>query len=791
MLAAGSALGPYEILGPVGAGGMGEVYRAKDQRLGREVAVKILPEPFAQDAERLARFHREAKAVAALAHPNILILFDVGREQGISYAVMELLEGETLRRRVGRSPVPWRKTVELGIGLAEGLAAAHAKGIIHCDLKPENIFLTSDGQIKILDFGLVRLESRCSADQETLTFIPAQTQEAAVMGTAPYMSPEQVKGLSVDGRSDIFSLGCVLYEMVSGRPAFARKTRADTIAAILRDDPPGFATRGQECPAEVERVIHHCLEKNKEARFQSARDIAFALRAMLTDANLEKSSPVSQRRRWALLACLAVVLVTVFLAWAWTYRLRNHEENPPPSPAIDTVAVLPLANDSGDANMEFLGPGISESLAHSLSQLRALKVRPFSAVSRYKEQAIDPPTVGHDLRVQAIVLGRVAKHGDDLTISVELVNAPQNTIIWGKQFRRKYSEILAIQEEIATEIARKLSVRLSGEERQRLTKRYTENSQAYQLYLLGRYHSNKRTEEGIDKGFRYFQQATEEDPSYALAYAGLADSYALLAWYNFRPPKEFFLKAKAMALKALELDNSVAEAHASLAAILTNYDWDWSAAEKEYKLALDLNSNYATAHHWYSRFLSWMGRHQDAIAEAQLALELDPISPTVNSNLALIYYHARQYDLAIQKAQTTLEMDPKFALALETLGWSYVEKKKYDEALEIFERVIQLTGDQTLINNLAVIYAIQGHTDQARKVLDELMELAKRRYVQPSDIALIHALLGEKNQAFEWLNKAYDDRDSGLLLLKINPRLDCLRSDPRFSQLLRQMNLPP
>src|SRR5712692_7221079 len=478
-LTVGAKLSPYEILAPLGAGGMGEVYRARDTRLDRDVAIKVLPEHLAKDPQALARFEREAKAVAALSHPNILALYDVGSHQGVSYAVTELLEGETLRARLAQSAVPWRKAVEIGTAVAEGLAAAHSKGLIHRDLKPENIFLTSDGRVKILDFGLARWKPKPSATTDAAA--PTETEAGTVMGTVGYMSPEQIRGTAADAPSDIFSLGCVLYEMVTGQRAFARPTAPEALTAILNEEPPNLADSGKEIPPDLQGIIHHCLEKHVEQRFQSARDLAFALRAAggASGAGVLASPRARRKRlpRWVL-AGAAVVLLAGGSFFVW--RATGGR-------AIDSLAVLPFVNVGGDPNTEYLSDGITENLINSFSQLPKLRVVPRNRVFRYKGREADTEKIGRELNVRAVLTGRVVQRGDSLNIQTELVDVAADSQLWGHQYNRKFSEIIPVQEEIAKEVSEKLRLRPTGEEQKRLTKRYTESPEAHQLYLKGRY----------------------------------------------------------------------------------------------------------------------------------------------------------------------------------------------------------------------------------------------------------------------------------------------------------------
>jgi serine/threonine protein kinase len=601
-LSAGDKLGPYEILAPIGAGGMGEVYRARDTRLGREVAVKVLPVHLANDSQALARFEREAKAVAALSHPNILVLFDVGAHDGIHYVVTELLEGETLRDRLSRSPLSFRQTVELGIALAEGLAAAHGKEIVHRDIKPGNIFLTADGQVKILDFGLARWQPKTSSEDETLTL--NNTQAGTVMGTAGYMSPEQVRGERADASSDIFSLGCVLYEAVTGRRAFSGNSAADTMAAILKEDPPAIANTGKQAPAELERVIHRCLAKNPAQRFHSAHDLAFALRGLLSAASERSAAlpgPPPRARGNRVRAYVAIAVAAVILIAAGLFYWRSHTAQ-----SIDSLAVLPFANIGGNPDAEYLSDGITESLMDSLSELPNLKVQSRSAVSRYKGKDPDARSVGRELGVRAILTGRITQRGENLTISAELVDADDNSRLWGEQYNRKLADALAVQNDIAHQIVEKLRLRLSNAQAAHMTTRQTANPEAYQLYLKGRYFAAQFTQDGMDKGMNYFRQAIALDPNYALAYDGMSYYYELIEDL-LMPASEAMPKAEEAARKALALDDSNVETHVQMGSNYTMYDFDWPAAEREFARALALNPNYAPAHEYYAWFLISVG----------------------------------------------------------------------------------------------------------------------------------------------------------------------------------------
>jgi eukaryotic-like serine/threonine-protein kinase len=764
MISVGTQLGPYKILSRIGAGGMGEVYRANDSRLGRDVAIKVLPERLAKDTEAMGRFEREVRALATLSHPNILTIHDFSAEQGTAFAVMELLEGETLRGRIERAVLPWDKALEIATQIAEGLSAAHSKGVIHRDLKPENIFLTSESNVKILDFGLARVEKTAlSSDQDQVsTRWTAETRPGTVMGTVPYMSPEQVRGDSTDARSDVFSFGCMLYEMLTGYTPFQCNTAAETMAAIL-SSPPKLTGTNRDLPQELKWVISSCLEKNPADRFQSARDLLIALKTISSSSGISKS-----------------------------ILQKGQKQQRRTKKTVSSLAVLPFANMSADPDAEYLSDGIVESIINSLSQLPKVRVMARSTVFRYKGQDVDPQKAGRELNVDAILTGRVIQRGETLIIKTEMVDVADGSQLWGEQYNRKLSDIFAIEEEIAKHISEKLRVKLTGEEKKRLVKRHTENTEAYQFYLKGRYYWNRRVTDDLKKAIEFFQQAIEKDPGYALAYSGIADCYTLLGGYGWTfLPKEAFSRARAAALRALELDNSLAEAHTSLAMIKVKHEWDWGGAEREFKRALELNPSYPTAHQWYSRYLQSVGRLEEATREAKRAQELDPLSLIINNNVGYCYYLARQWDRAIEQYQKTLELDPNFAPAHLDLAFIHTQMGMYEKAMEEFEKAFGLFLPPKFAVSLRAAYSESGYKGVLHRMLDKFKEQATQAYVSPYVIATIYVGVEDKEQAFEWLERAYEDRSEGLTWLKVDPRLDALRSDARFANLMRRIGLPP
>ena len=785
-LSAGTKLGPYEIVSPLGAGGMGEVYRAQDPRLGRDVAIKVLPERLSRDPQALARFQLEARAVAALSHPNILAIYDVGTDQGMTYVVTELLEGETLRSRLKRGPLPWRAAVEIAAPLAEGLSVAHAKGIVHRDLKPENIFLTSSGLAKILDFGLARWRpARSSPDDSSA---PTETEPGMVMGTVGYMSPEQVRGKAAEAPSDIFSLGCVLYEMIAGQRAFSRETAAQTMTAILEQQPPALWKLEKDAPPDLDRLVTRCLEKNPEARFQSARDLGFALRNLLRGAGGYRA-PIPRLKM--LVAIAAVVVALGAALFFWSHRSGN---------APDSIAILPFANASGNPDAEYLGDGITESLINSLSRIPDLAVISRNAVFKYKGRETDAQAAGQMLKVQAVLTGSVVQRGDDLSISAELIDVRNNRHLWGEQYQRKLHDILAVQQEISTEISDKLRVKLTGPEKQRISKQYTESTEAYQLYLQGRYYWNKKTPAGFNTGINYFQKAIKADPNYAPAYAALATLYFNLSNYNFAlmQPKEAWFKAREAAERAIAIDDTLASAHASLALIAYQWEWDWPKADREFKRALELDpgssSTYeptpASTYHWYSHYLMTVGRTEESFAAGRRAMELDPVDLAIASHQGWYYLWTADHARALEPLQQTIAMDPNFTVAQWYIGLAYEEKGAYPDAIVQFQNCVRLTaGRPAMLALLGHAYAAGNQPREAHAILQQLSLLEKDKYVPSYPVAVIHAALGEKDHALALLEKAYEARDSWMDYLAIDPRLDGLRSDPRFADLLRRMNL--
>jgi serine/threonine-protein kinase len=776
---------------------MGEVYRARDSRLEREVAIKVLPDAVARDPKVLARFGREARAVAALSHPNILAIHDVGTEGPISFAVMELLEGESLADRLARTRLPWRKAVEIGVAISDGLAAAHSKGIVHRDLKPANVFLTADGSVKILDFGIAHIEpprSDSETSQETET---GATAPGTVAGTVGYMSPEQVRGLPTDARSDIFSFGCVLYEMLSGRRAFARDTSAETLTAILREEPQPLSVPSEAIPYEVEHIVSHCVEKSADERFQSARDLAFHLRATLaspTGARAVPAAPPARRWRRSTVWGAGTVLVAAVIAAVLFWERRGALPSAAASAAgggspVRSVAVLPLENLSHDPEQEYFADGMTEALITDLAKIKALKVISRTSVMQYKGVKKPLRAIAKELGVDGIIEGSVMRIGDRVRISAQLIEASTDRHLWAENYERDLRDVLALQGEVARAVAREVRVTVSPQEEKRLANVTPLDPAAHEAYLKGRFWRQKFTREGFEKAIGFYRRAVQVDPNYALAHAAIAEANLAVADL-YLPSREAYEQAKQAVGLALALDPSLSEAHTSLGLIRAYLEWDSKAAEKEFQRAIDLNPGSAVAHDWYGWFLTLQGRFDDGVASAERAVSLDPLSPELVSDLALPLILKGDYARGEELLWKALEFAPGFWVPHLFRAYAFERQGNYAAAVRELEAATQLDAGPVVLAELGSAYGRAGRRRDAERMLAELDKVSKTRYVTPFFYAIVYAGLAEKDRAFELLRECVEQRSQSISYwVKVGPMLDPLRSDPRYDRLLRDLNL--
>jgi eukaryotic-like serine/threonine-protein kinase len=787
----GQTISHYRIVEQLGAGGMGVVYKAYDSRLDRPLALKLLPEKSAQEPQALERFRREARAASALNHPGICTIYDIGEEDGRAFIAMEFIDGETLRNHIHGQPLPIDEILKLGTQIAAALEAAHAAGIIHRDIKPANVFVTKLGRAKVLDFGLAKLVPKgvaAGVDASDQTSVSTSIA-GMISGTPSYMSPEQIRGDDLDPRTDIFSLGLLLYEMATGRQAFGGGTGGAVIEAVLTRSPVPARSVNPEIPPRLEEIIDKALAKDRDARYQSAADVRADLRKLRRDiesghSDREADSAVSAKPSRGPASATT------------KQKSRSSIAQPGPrterlSRAITSLAVLPFENTSRDPEYEYLSDGIAGSLINNLATVPKLRVMAQSTVFRYKGRDIDPLAVGRDLNVRAVVTGRIMQSGGSLRIGAELVDAGTGSQLWGAQYDRKPGDIFTIQDEISSEISGKLRLQLTHAEKKKLTRRHTEDPEAYTLYLKGRHHWNRWTEEGFYKAIEYFRQAVEKDPTYALAHTGIAESYVLLGWNSYLPAKEAFPKAKVAALTALQFDPELGEAHTPLAAVLWLYDWQWQEAQKEFHRSLELNPTYPNGNHWFAEFVMTMGRQAEAIARMKTSQELDPLSLIIGTAIGWAYYNARRYEEAVEQFLRTLELEPNYPVTLWILGLVYRKSGRYEQAIREGEKAVSASGGSPLLRAaLAQTYAEAGRTKEAREILDDLTELAQHKYVAPHFFAGIHIGLGEHDQAIEYLQKSYQEHCHWLIYLHMDPSMDALREDTRFQDLLSRVGLP-
>jgi len=832
-LAPQTQLGRYEIRSLLGAGGMGEVYLAHDTSLNRKVALKVLPADVASNQDRMRRFKQEATSAASLNHPNIAHIYEIGQSNDLNFIAMEYVDGTTLRDKIHREHEELSKLLRVLQHVAEGLAKAHDAGIVHRDLKPDNIMITSDGHAKVLDFGLAKLvEPPTTTDSvpsgEEPTILQQSSMPGVILGTLGYMSPEQAQGKTkeIDHRADIFSFGCILFEVVTGQRPFTGNDHIEILNKLIREPAPPIAAFNPNAPADLQRIVRRCLAKDPDERYQNIKDVAIELkdvRREMQESGIESTVPLissdsseaqtiriqSQRataesparassaefivnglKRHKTATIVGALLILIAAAAA-ALGIRSYLHASSTEVAVESIAVIPFVNENKDPGDDWISDGLTESIINNLTQLPNLRVIARSSVFRYKGQGMDPVVVGKKLDVRAVLAGRITQRGDTMLISAELIDIRDNKQLWGEQYERRLADMLSVQREIAREITNNLRPTLSGVEQSRMNKQMTASSEAYELYLKGRFYWNKRTPSDLQKAISLFEEAVDKDPNYAMAYSGIADSYALLTAYTVESPRQLMPKAKEAALKALALDDNLAAAHASLGQVTAYYDYDFPTAEREYRRAIELNPNYATAHQWLAEHLAATKRNDEALVEIRRALELDPFSVIMNRIYADILVDGRKYDEAIRQYQKAIDLDPNFPTAHYFLGRAYEAKGMYDDAVKSYTRASELG---TVLKDVLVktndVYKKSGWKAYVQFNLDQLVVNAPQRRFPPFMIATFYAKLGRDDEALMWLEKGYEERDFRMTLISVAFEFDRLRSDPRFRELVRRMGLP-
>jgi serine/threonine-protein kinase len=820
-----TTLSQYRIVSKIGEGGMGRVYLAHDTKLGRKVALKILPRELASNQERMGRFVQEAKSAAALNHPNIATIHEIGASDGVNFIAMEFIDGVTLCDLIHRKRMELKKMLRYLQHTAEGLAKAHAAGIVHRDLKPDNIMITRDGHAKILDFGLAKLIDQTplpgnDSSEIATAVMPQHSTPGTVLGTVGYMSPEQAQGKTkaIDQRSDIFSFGCILFEAATGKKPFEGDSVVKSLHMVIYEPAPSIADLNPAAPVELQRIVRRCLAKDADDRYQSIKEVAIELKGLrreladdaghptipppvstqrfLTDSHTTKEAPaeltsiapaassaeyvvqgLKQHKLLAVIALAGLLGAGVLLAY---YLVKRNTAT-----AIDSIAVMPFVNASGNADVEYLSDGMTESLINSLSKLPNLTVKASSSVFRYKTKQVDPQTVGNELKVQAILNGRIVQQGQELILYLSLVETRTGNQLWGEQYNRKPGDLLSLQNDIGRDVATKLKTKLSGSEEAKVTRNYTQNTEAYQLYLQGRFFANKRTPETIKKAIEFYQQAIDKDPNYALGYAGLSDGYGQLGYYANDPAPESLIKAREAALRALSLDNNLAEGHSALGFVLTTADFDYAGGEREYKRAIELDPNYEPSHHNLGVMLFRIGRQAEGMAELRRALELEPFSLVVNRLYGEILVYSRRYDEGLAQLKKTAEMDPSFTSTYSALATAYRLMGRHADSVESYAKLQELNKRPQAAALARASFAAGGWQGFLRDMTGRRPE-----GFSPSMAAIFFAQLGEKDKAFAELNKAVENREYTVRFLKIEPGFDPLRDDPRFKELLQRMKFP-
>jgi len=788
---AGRSVGPYRIERLLGAGGMGEVYYGWDTRLRRPVALKFLATEYMNDADALDQFQREARAASALGHPNICVVHDVGDLDGRPFIAMEYLEGQTLRAGMSGGALPQSTTLEYAGQILQGLAAAHRKGVVHRDLKPENLWITHEGRVKILDFGLAKVDEPTGQTESGRLLLA--TESGRIMGTAGYMSPEQLRGQPVDHRTDLFAFGAILHEMMTGQRAFHAPTAVDTVSAILNQDPPELADPG------INRLVRRCLEKEPGRRFQSANEIALELdqfpdgartaaepRAAITPSK----SAVVRSRRWLLRTGVSAVLVaSLIAAWSWLPQRWRPWLFASARPRITRLAVLPLTNLSNDTEQEYFADGMTEILIANLTEIGSLRVISRTSVMQFKGTKQPLPEIAKQLGVDAVVTASVMKSGARVRITAQLVDGSTDQHLWARSYERDLSDVLAMQGEVARAIADEVQAHLTPRETVRLSRPSKIIPAALDAYLLGRHYWDLFTEDSLLKSLEYFEQATRLDPEYAAAYSGIAESWTGLFFMGARPFDEAIPKAREAATKGLKLDDSSAEAHHAMA-VVYYHEWNWKAAEDENQKAISVNPGYSTSYVLSTNICRHLGRADESIIAAKKGLQVDPLAMITNQMLANAYVNARKYDLAIAQFQKGLELHPNDSTLLYHLGWAYVYSHAYDKGIEAIETSLAIEGgDPQLSPDLAYIDGLTGKKGEASQILGRVLDLARTYYVQPGLIAMIYIGLDEREQALTWLEKSYRQHSAMMAWLKVDPRFDPIRQEPRFQDLMRRVGL--